>query len=231
LKKALLILGALLMVVSGVAAVSAYEAHIIDIKAHVENAILVEQEKDLGVVFPEELIEFDVAIGLSESFLLEGQDRVSDVKYVIFWEDKPIEDGYLDPDDDGYFEPLEPYLLLSTTDTNDGVGGTAPAAPVSLTGYVAWGEMFKYLDGTGDLCDAWHMTFDVPVFDAWYNPDTDPQTPSGILVFTDDDVLNDDYVIVTETFDCAGRTISAPCPHADLGSNLKIQVYKFSYHE
>jgi predicted porin len=39
MKKAILILAALMLVASGVAAVSAYEAHVVNVRSHVENAI------------------------------------------------------------------------------------------------------------------------------------------------------------------------------------------------
>ncbi len=55
MKKILLGLSALVMVLSGVAMVSAYEAHLINVTAHVENALEVDTTPiDFGTVFPEE---------------------------------------------------------------------------------------------------------------------------------------------------------------------------------
>ncbi len=55
MKKVLLVLGTLLVSISGVAMVSAYEAHIINVTAHVENAMSVNKDDiDFGTVFPQE---------------------------------------------------------------------------------------------------------------------------------------------------------------------------------
>jgi hypothetical protein len=215
-KKALLILSALLMVVSGVAAVSAYEAHIVNVTAHVENALVVPEEYVVGTVFPEEVVQWNICWALSESFI--AQDRVEDVKYALFWEDKEIDwtkdPDACDPDDNDLYEPLWPYITLSTGDTNDWVGTVAP-----LPGAVAWGVLINVSDNT----DCWHFRFDVPVFDDWYNPTTDPKVPSGIL----DDTQ---YCVVEETYTAPdGTVITGDVPHADLGSDLKIQVYEYSY--
>ena len=210
------------MLVSGVAAVSAYEAHIVDVKAHVENALGVPVEMDFGIVFPQELVENDFKFGLSNSFLDEDQDRVSDLLYGMMWEMKPIEDGYVDADNDTYFEPLAPYLTLSDADPTDGNDWvtTPPAGwPGTTWTQIAGGELNKTATA-GDRCDEWHIRFAVPVFDKWYNATTDPKTPSGILVYD-----NQDYVIVTENV--CGQDVLVP--HADMGSNLKIQVLEYSY--
>ena len=229
MKKAILVFAALLMVVSGVAAVSAYEAHVVDIKAHVENALGVPYEADFGTVFPQEVVELNIHFGVSNSFCDASQMRVSDLHYAIYWEDKPIKEGCVDADNDTFFEPLYPWLVLSDGDPGDGNDGLSssnmtpgwvPAAAV------AWGELFKIIPEpaagkTGDLCDYWHLTFSVPVFDKWYNPTTDPIQPSGQLIYDDQD-----YYIVTENV--CGQMVEVP--HADLGSNLKIQIINFSYH-
>ena len=57
MKKVVLGLAALVLIVSGVAAVSAYEAHIINVKAKVENALTVGVSRlNYGTVFPEEFL-------------------------------------------------------------------------------------------------------------------------------------------------------------------------------
>jgi hypothetical protein len=231
LKKAVLIVAALLMVVSGVAAVSAFESHTVDIKAHVENALAMPYyEVDFGTVFPQEAFEDDIPIGLSESF--RKQDRVSTVRYIVGWENKSIEGhpGVEDPDCDGFFEPIWPFITLTPVpgDFNDGlIDGSQPNWVFPLADWmVGYGEMFT-LPNTpdefdGDTCDYWHYVFDVPVFDNWWNENTDPRFISGILYYTDDDVCNDDYYLVSENI-C--NTFPTLVPHADLGSNLKFQVW------
>ncbi len=97
MKKVVLILAALVLVVSGVAAVSAYEAHIINVKAHVENALTVgTDEIDFGTRFPQEWKIYDRVIALSESAWdeMRGQTLTAEigdlesVTYEIFGEYK-----------------------------------------------------------------------------------------------------------------------------------------------
>ena len=81
-KKILLSLLALVVVAGGMAALSAYEAHVINVTAHIENALSVDAyEIDFGTVFPQEYVEKYFTISLSDSFLKE--DRVDDVDYII----------------------------------------------------------------------------------------------------------------------------------------------------
>jgi hypothetical protein len=100
LKKALLILAALTLVLSGVAAVSAYEAHTINVKAKVENALTVtDKDWHLGTIFPEEFFQDKWDVGLSKSFtdqmgdLIDDQGRVNAVDVQIYAEWKPVPEG------------------------------------------------------------------------------------------------------------------------------------------
>lgn len=205
MKKVIFLVAALLVVFSGVAAVSAYEGHMVDVKAHVENALMVNTvEADLGITFPEEKVETDIIVGLSESF--RAQTRYSTVLYNVYWEPKPIEEGYVDLDQDGYFEPIYPFIDLDIE--GDNVYDVAKDGP-NGTIWVADGKL--YMD---DMCDTIHLVFDPPVFDKWYNILTDPRTPSGVLE-------EGEYSVVTEEAACG---FTASVPHVDLGSNLKIQV-------
>jgi hypothetical protein len=144
LKKAILIIAALMLVVSGVAAVSAYEAHIINVKAHVENALTVSGDGDmhLGTIFPEEFFITHHQISLSSSFLAvkdlepgvpDPNARVNAVKLAIYAEEKP------EYNDQGEFVGYYPWMGMFTfvrftqVDTNaDGVLNLAdddPAVP------------------------------------------------------------------------------------------------------
>lgn len=68
MKKIVLIASALLMVLSGVAAVSAYEAHTINVTAHVENAMTVNTAAiEFGTRFPEEWATEHRTVRLSDS--------------------------------------------------------------------------------------------------------------------------------------------------------------------
>lgn len=108
IKKILLGLVAAVVVVGGVASMSAYEAHIINVTAKIENALSVTPEEIMfGTVFPQEsfIYDQDLVIGLSDSFLAES--RVDDVNYVIKQKPKPRDvepDGLLKPDFNQYKE-------------------------------------------------------------------------------------------------------------------------------
>ena len=96
MKKIILGFGAFLMVVSGVAAVSAYEAHTVNVTAKVENALYCGAPTlglRYGTVFPEEWLVKDFAIGVSTSFCeWPEQHRVFEIDYNIYVAEKP---GYL----------------------------------------------------------------------------------------------------------------------------------------
>jgi hypothetical protein len=83
-KKILLSLAALVAVSLGMVGMSAFEAHIINVTAHIENALTVPVEAEglsFGTVFPEEVFYKDFDIRLSESFMSEP--RVDDVEYML----------------------------------------------------------------------------------------------------------------------------------------------------
>jgi hypothetical protein len=89
MKKILLTLAAVAAIIAGVAGMSAFEAHVINVTAHIENALRVDAEAiEFGTVFPQEYTERTMAVGLSESFL--QQDRINDVEYKIVQKPKPL---------------------------------------------------------------------------------------------------------------------------------------------
>ena len=227
MKKVMLVAFALILVVAGLVSAAAFEGHVVDVRAHVENALWVDPiEINYGnFTFPQESIDRYICIGLTESFVNVNQTRVCDVKYALIWETKPIEGhdpvpGQLeicDPTGSGNFTDIYPYILLTTGDGSDNQTPFPMWVPANA---VAWGTLDKCLP---DNCDTWGLKFDVPVFDLWYNEGTDPATPSGVLG-------PDEYCIVEEWVgcdQCPYRWVKVP--HADLGNNLKIQVMGYSY--
>ena len=75
----LLTLGAVLVVIPMFAA---FEAHVINVTARIENALSVSDAAlDFGTVFPQEHLNKQLTVALSESFVDEG--RVDDVSYFI----------------------------------------------------------------------------------------------------------------------------------------------------
>jgi len=90
-KKILLGLATAVVVVGGVAAMSAFEAHVINVTAKIENALSVPTEPiEFGTVFPQEYVIEDFTINLSGSFLEEDQLRMGDVQYKIVQKSKCI---------------------------------------------------------------------------------------------------------------------------------------------
>lgn len=104
-KKILLGLGALALAVVTVPMFAAFEAHVINVTATIENALSVDpKEIKFGVVFPQEILKESLTISLSESFLSE--DRADDVKYVI--KQKPKVKG-------------DPYAIIHPDNYQDGI--------------------------------------------------------------------------------------------------------------
>ena len=144
MKKAILVVAALLMVVSGIAAVSAYEAHIINVTAHVENALTVDTAKiEFGTVFPQEWLIKDRVIALSTSanaILGEAEGDLLDVDYTV-WAEYKLETAGDPPE---YYFWMGEWLWV----------GIDAADPVTdLTG---WNQVGSQPDGTFDpLADPW----------------------------------------------------------------------------
>lgn len=85
LLRAGVILGAAVAAVTGM---SAFEAHVINVQARIENALEVSPlEINFGTVFPQEYLTYNFDVKLSKSFL--DEDRVDDVEYVIKQKAKP----------------------------------------------------------------------------------------------------------------------------------------------
>ena len=93
MKLLILIIG-VFVVISGVVAMSAWEAHVINVTAKIENALLVTtatgQSINFGTVFPQEYKEKRLSITTSDSFCADDQRRVFDVEYKIVQKPKPI---------------------------------------------------------------------------------------------------------------------------------------------
>ncbi|MEK7519735.1 MAG: vWA domain-containing protein [Patescibacteria group bacterium] len=82
MKKVLLSLGAVAMVLVALPMFSAFEAHVINVTAKIENALSVPvSEIDFGTVFPQEKLDKQFDVSLSQSF--KDEDRVDDVEYYI----------------------------------------------------------------------------------------------------------------------------------------------------
>jgi hypothetical protein len=227
MKKALLILVALVMVLSGVAAASAYEAHIVNVKAKVENALYVPMaDIDLGTVFPQEWEKAHSTIELSSSaqgVLGTQSGNLSYVKYRIYVEWKKI-----DPDDwadvtyykvdgsDRYYLWLGEWVWIGLNHVQPPVYAAenytwVGAAPGSFPGAKPIGTE-QTLDDT-NLSDTFSVLICVPVFEDYWNALTDAGLKPAWWPSEYDEIPKDD---------------PAPSRYhptgVDLGLDVKVQV-------
>jgi len=226
-KKILLGLGATVAVIAGIAAFSAYEAHVINVTAHIENALAVStKEIAFGTVFPQEYTEEQFTISLSSSFMAE--DRVDDVDYVIKQKPKCVRTTLcppvgVDPDcsyympvdyathecPDGYVEMLDlcPFLSKIPFDEESGDYGV-PSYYVN--------------DQAGDFCT------EIPA---------EPQHASGRLAKSEQDI-SDTWIVdlkVPPVEGYVGQDWPATCAEwvvpeneKDYGCDLWIEVTNIS---
>ena len=221
-KKILLGLAAAVVVVGGVAAMSAFEAHVINVTAKIENALVVDpQAITFGTVFPQEYAERDFTITLSESFMAEGQDRVKDVEYKIVQKPKCInEAGEYAPVDyathqcpEGYREMPDLCRFLSKLPSSPETGDVGvPSYFIKAANecrepesHLAYGRLDKCLEplvcGKGDIADCWIVDLKVPPVEGFVGQDW----PAS----------------------CAPWVV--PTDGADYGCDLWIEVTGFSY--
>ena len=105
-KKALAVAGAIVMAALFLPLFAAFEAHVINVKAHIENALAVSPAHiDFGTVFPQEGLDASFTVALSESFMDTSQTRVKDVEYKVVQKPKPIPDS----SPTAYYKDLRPF--------------------------------------------------------------------------------------------------------------------------
>lgn len=196
LRRIIPIMVALVAMLSGVAAVSAFEAHTINVTAHVENALTVDGTAvAFGTVFPEEWLQAHRNIALSSSFLAqpdtsseEGvQPRKNSVSYTVYGECKEKTPAI--PGEPG--TPATYYLWMGPMLWIDRDGGNYKqlpdlANPVCTEGQVIATGFTGTLTHSGVLYnpasprqlvdseqDLLSLSIDVPVFEGYYNEWTD----------------------------------------------------------
>ncbi len=224
MRKVIFIAVALVLVLSGIATVAAYESHLINVKAHVENALDVDTtEWDMETVFPQELFWENRSIVLSTSAIAELGTGVSgdldEVEFEIWAECKPVPAGTTVVPSGDYYAWIGEWLWVGVTDaaisgesgaqsalsTLDWVGeqtctcGT-DAQQVSNSPYALDDSSTKYLS----------MVFLAPAFENYFNELTDP--------LLDETWWPSDWAAIPE-----GDSRYYP-DGVDLGVDLKIQV-------
>jgi hypothetical protein len=170
MKKVLIGLSAVVLAVASVPLFAAFEAHVINVTAHIENALSVDpQEIAFGTVFPEETHHKTFTVALSSSFIEEN--RVDDVHYKITQKPKPrpayvqqVGDAYTarkhcidNPSDyDNCYPDLCQFLNKSSSENE---GDTESSA---------W--LAKSQQDTSDL---WSIGFPVPCIKGYEDQDGD----------------------------------------------------------
>ncbi len=183
LKKGLLLTVALAIAIATVPMFAAFEAHVINVTAQIENALQVNTEPiEFGTVFPEEVLIRQIGMSLSNSFLAE-QDA-DDVRYVIkqkpkCWSETDKAYGRV-TEVDGRFvceqsataqdyqmlPVLCPFLSKHSPDENDGdleafhgslAWTPADTASTTVSGYLA--------KSAQDIQDDWAIDLVVPCFE------------------------------------------------------------------
>lgn len=181
MRKAIWVVVALMLVVSGVAAVSAYEAHTINVTAHVENAMKLmgvgsgpDYHWDFGTVFPEEWLLKEFTVGMSDSFCNENQWRMTKINYSV-WVDLKPDDG-----NGGYYPWLGDALYIGVDTVKDWPNTAEPPGDLLPVGsgtppiLVVSDNLSKFKNQVGDQTDNIIIGLDVPVFEGYYNQLTDP---------------------------------------------------------
>lgn len=193
---------------------AAYEAHVINVTAHIENALNVHSDElRFGTVFPQEYLEKQITIATSTSFQNEA-DALA-VAYVIKQKEKCIStDPNVIPKDkyapvhyathlcpDGYIvmETLCPFLSKMDGDTEDHNDTNHPSYYTSYLGTpgipgpddtcIPRVTPDNRSDATGildrnDLSDLWIIDLKVPPVEGYVGQDW-PETCDGWTVPTD----------------------------------------------
>jgi hypothetical protein len=214
MKKLLLIVATFLLVVSGVVAVSAYEAHLVNVKARVELALVVDKTSiDFGNCFPEEWRTEVIKIAQSDSFT--AQTRVDSVDFAVY--------AQRNPDSNLFWlgDAMYARVIPAETSVWNAVGLTpigADPGQGGKVGPIATGTIDKNpVQGGGLPARAFvGIGLDVPDFEGFVNSNTDVSPkPSGLTLPT---------VVIPNSDPRHGVPVNTTDPHYDGGIQLVIQV-------
>ncbi len=184
-KRILLSIAVVVALAIGVVGMSAFEAHVINVTAKIENALSVPVDPiTFGTVFPQEHLNRPLDIALSSSFIDEG--RVDNVNYVIKQKIKPVPitaptiDGIVQTGEWADAKPIAVasvmgtvsvmadinylYVLLDINDSTDArlgqnlVGNDQVGLNINPTNGGAWGFPYDIIFQTGADPAAWGGT-------------------------------------------------------------------------
>ncbi len=153
MKKILLGLGAIAAVLVVMPMFAAFEAHVVNVTATIENALSVPiEEIKFGTVFPQEHLNKPLDISLSSSFMTEN--RVDDVEYFIrqkpkcAWSWQVGTVWSIDETSTATGHVIPKFDDPQTTDVDESVGGTAytvdcgsPVKPDGIPANATWGQL------------------------------------------------------------------------------------------
>jgi len=182
MKKIFLGLGALATAIALVPLFAAFEAHVINVTATIENALSVPLEEiEFGTVFPQEYLVKPFSISLSRSFLAE--DRVDDVEYIIRQKPKciGIEGDTVsgEVDDNGNMTCPNEYNLMPLlcrylskhpdgTPENDGSLPAFHEIGEVVDGHWVWNDVNGRLaKSEDDTEDTWGIDLATPCFEGY----------------------------------------------------------------
>jgi len=192
-KKILISIISIMAIIGGIAALSAFEAHVINVTAHIENALSVNSKHlDFGTVFPQEYLEREFTISLSDSFL--EQNRLNQVDYIIAQKPKCKIWSAQDPTVcEVYYENLCPFLSKLNTEKDEDEGNyendtdalsyyqeggvgmcTPPDKPCCITPQEAFGTLAK---SENDTEDRWVVDLKVPPVEGYVGQDWPEDCP------------------------------------------------------
>ena len=175
-KKLSLIIIGLLIVIGGITAMSAFEAHVINVTAHIENALKVHPltgELTFGTVFPQEYQTRTISVTTSESFCKPDQRRVLSIDYKIVQKPKCWNNNPADPK----YAPLD-YA-------------TEKCPKIGEVQYVEMPSLCPFLSKTPKITDP------SPYTDHGVLAFHDPKDPASVATGTinKDEDLSDDWII------------------------------------
>ena len=220
MKKGLLIVFAFAIAIATVPMFAAFEAHIINVTAQIENALSVNTDPiEFGTVFPQEALDREINISLSGSFREEG--RVDDVEYVIRQKPKcqlnaeytgePLsefgrvtEDGdvFICEDGENYhiLPVLCPFLskheITAEDSENDSDGINAFHGPIfgwDLGDTLDTQVAGRLAKSDDDYDDTWNIDFRVPCFDGHCAQDW-----ADFVIANNPEATPEDYILPTE---------------------------------
>jgi kynurenine formamidase len=240
MKKVILILTAIVLVASGVAAVSAYEAHVINVKAHVENALSVNtSDVNFGTVFPEEWLYTHREVKLSDSAcdeLIEsgkGGDLVA-VNFTFYaeWKECIDKTGYYydgqawDAGTANFCNWMGDFLYVGFDTTTPDALNMALIGPAAGPPPGAQAVTMPISRLTDCQAHQLYIGIDVPVFECSYNPLTDMLQPDGSYLPKPSGKDDPTFIIPdgTNKYSPMPRYPGYDPDGMDFGIDLKIQV-------